>query len=146
MALIAISEARARRDGKGGLKNDQGGSHISVKEIASSECRIDRDVTLWDLMTALCFVMAFAGALASVKDSPKVWEAYALAVVIGFVIGSFCTWAMRAVVVNVSDRSSARPELQKEWHFRLLYLGAAIWIIATLFLGDWVTNAVVRFF
>jgi hypothetical protein len=38
---------------------------------------------LWDLMTALCFVMPIAGALATVKDIRKGWIGYALAILVG---------------------------------------------------------------
>jgi hypothetical protein len=100
---------------------------------------------LWDLLTALCFAMPVAGALAAVKGTQKGWAAYALAIVIGVVTGGCCAWAMRTVGVIVEARSRQRPDPQGEWYFRALYLAAAAWIFVALFLGARVTGAFIHF-
>jgi hypothetical protein len=102
-------------------------------------------MTLWDLMTALCFVMPLAGALATLRDVQNGWLGYGLASVIGLVIGGLCVWAMRAVGSYFATRSSAGSETLRPWYFRALYVAAAVWIIVALFLGSWVTAAFIRY-
>jgi hypothetical protein len=103
-------------------------------------------MTLWDLMTALCAVMPLAGALATVRDVHKGWLAYALALIIGVVVGGPCAWAMRSVgsaLITLIKRSGAGSDTRR-WNFRLLYVGAAAWIILVLFIGSWVAAAVIH--
>lgn len=97
-------------------------------------------MTLWDLMTALCTVMPLAGALATVRDIHKGWIGFALAIIVGAVVGVLCTWAMRAIGDNIATRSRASSDT-RPWYFRVLYVMAAAWIILALFLGSWVTAA-----
>ncbi len=96
-------------------------------------------------MTALCFVMPIAGALATVKDIQKGWVGYALAILVGVVVGAFCAWAMRAVGSKVAGDSKPGAEAQKPWLFRMLYAATVIWIVFALFLGSWLTKASLRF-
>jgi len=100
-------------------------------------------MTLWDLMTALCAVMPLAGALATVRDVHKGWLAYALALIIGVVVGGLCAWAMRSVGSALIKRSGAGSDTRR-WNSRLLYVGAAAWIILVLFIGSWVAAAVIH--
>jgi hypothetical protein len=100
---------------------------------------------LWDLMTALCFVMPIAGALATVKDVHKGWIGYALAILVGVVVGAFCAWAMRTIGSKVAGDSKPGTEAQKPWLLRMLYAATVIWIVFALFLGSWLTEASLRF-
>jgi cell division protein FtsW (lipid II flippase) len=93
-------------------------------------------------MTALCAVMPLVGALATVRDVQKGWLGYGVAIVVGVVIGLFCAWAMRAVGTALATRS--RPGSDRGWKFRLLYIGASVWIIFALFIGSCVAAALVR--
>lgn len=102
-------------------------------------------MTLWDLLTALCFVMPIAGALATVKDTPKGLLAYVVAVIVGFVLGGFCGWTMRAMGDRVAARSGPGKEDQKPGAFRVLYFAAVIWIVVALFLGSWMTEMILHF-
>jgi uncharacterized membrane-anchored protein len=100
-------------------------------------------MTLWDLMTALCTVMPLAGALATVRDVQKGWAGYGLAIIVGAVVGVLCAWAMRAAGTSFASRSRARSDT-KPWNFRVLYVAAAGWIVLALFLGSWVTGALMH--
>jgi len=100
---------------------------------------------LWDLMTAFCFVMPIAGALATVKDIQKGWIGYGLAILIGIVVGALCAWAMRTAGSKVSGDSKPRAEVQEPGLFRMLYAVTVIWIVFALFLGSWLTKACLRF-
>jgi hypothetical protein len=102
-------------------------------------------MTLWDLLTALCFVMPIAGALATVKDTPKGLLAYPVAVVVGLVVGGLCAWTMRAMGNKVAARSGPGKEDQKPGAFRMLYFVTVIWIVVALFLGSWMTKVILRF-
>ena len=102
-------------------------------------------MALWDLMTALCFVMPIAGALATVKDVQKGWAGYALAIIVGVVLGALCAWTMRAASNKLAPRSSSGPGIDRPWFFRALYFAAFIWIVVATFLGNWVTEASLRF-
>lgn len=99
-------------------------------------------MTLWDLMTALCAVMPLAGAFATLRDVHKGWLGFALALIIGIVLGVLCAWAMRSVGTALMKRSGAESKTRR-WNFRLLYAGASAWIILALFIGSWVMAAVV---
>ena len=102
-------------------------------------------MTLWDLMTAFCFVMPTAGALATVKDVHKGWPGYALAIIVGIVLGALCAWAMRMASSKLAPALSPGPETERPWFFRALYFAAFIWIVVVLLLGSWVTEASLRF-
>jgi hypothetical protein len=102
-------------------------------------------MALWDVMTALCFVMPIAGALATVKDVQKGWAGYTLAIIVGVVLGALCAWAMRIASSKLAPRSSSGPEIGRPWLFRALYFAAFIWIAVALFLGSWVTEASLHF-
>ncbi|HZQ22696.1 MAG TPA: hypothetical protein VFA89_07835 [Terriglobales bacterium] len=100
-------------------------------------------MTLWDLMTALCAAMPVAGALATVRGAQKGWLGYGIAIIVGVLIGVLCAWAMRATGTRLAGRSGAGPD-KRRLHFRLLYVGAAAWIILALFIGSWLAGAVIH--
>jgi hypothetical protein len=102
-------------------------------------------MALWDLLTALCFVMPIAGALATVRDVQKGWAGYALAIIVGAVLGTLCAWAMRTASSKLATRSSTGPKIDSPWFFRALYFAAFVWIVIALFLGSWVTEASLHF-
>jgi hypothetical protein len=101
-------------------------------------------MTLWDLLTALCLVMPTAGALATVKDIPRGFAGYIVAITVGLILGVGCAWAMRTLGNRFAVRSTPTPDSENTWRFRALYTGAVLWIIVALFLGSWITEAVLR--
>ena len=101
-------------------------------------------VTLWDLLTAVCFAMPIAGALASAKDAKVGWGGYIVAITIALALGGFCAWAMRTVGHAIAARSERHSVSLGEWYFRALYLAAILWIVFALFLGNWATSALMR--
>ena len=101
-------------------------------------------MALWDLLTALCLVMPTAGALATVKDIPRGWAGYGVAIMVGVLLGVGCAWAMRTLGGRLAARSAPTPDSPNTWRFRALYTGAVLWIIVALFLGSWATEAVLH--
>ena len=94
-------------------------------------------MALWDLMTALCFVSPSYRGRTSNREryTKKAGSGYALAILVGVVVGAFCAWAMRAVGSKVAGDSKPGAEAQKPWLFRMLYAATVIWIVFALFLG-----------
>lgn len=103
-------------------------------------------MTLWDLMTALCFSLPLAGAFAAIRDVHRGWPKYVIATVLGIAIGALCGWVMRATGKNFPAWSSAMSNNKRERFFRALYAGAAVWIVVALFLGSWLTEVSMRLF
>lgn len=101
-------------------------------------------VTLWDLLTLVCCTMPISGATASAKIAKAGFGGYTLSIITGIFVGVACAWAMRAVANNMVARTKQHPESLKEWHFRALYFGAMLWIVLALFLGAFVSSALLR--
>jgi hypothetical protein len=101
-------------------------------------------VSLWDLLTALCFAMPIAGALASAKPARVGFNSYVLAITIGVVLGLGCAYIMRTAGKAVASRSKGHSVSVRERYFRALYLAAIVWIVLGLFLGSWASSNLLR--
>jgi hypothetical protein len=101
-------------------------------------------VTLWHLLMAVCFVMPLAGALAGAKLSKAGFGGYALVVTVGLALGLCFAWTMWTVGKIVAAHTKGKPVPAQEWYARALYFGAALWIPLGLFLGNWVSSAVLK--
>ncbi len=102
--------------------------------------------SLWSLLTALCFVMPISGALASAKLLRVGIRAFGFSVFVGLTLGFGCAWTMQKVGGLVYAHLKQSVVSVQERYFRLLYFGALVWIVFALFLGDWVTSALLRVF
>jgi hypothetical protein len=107
-------------------------------------------VSLWDLLTLICFVMPIGGALASAQFFKAGLGGQVLAVTIGIVLGVSCALMMRIVTKTITAKLQRRPDWEhsaslQKWFFRGLYFAAMIWIVVAGFLGGWVSLAVLRF-
>ena len=103
-------------------------------------------MTLWSLLVALCFVMPLSGALASAKLLRVGLRGYAFSVLVGLLLGIGCAWIMQRVGSLFYARLKHCGVFSQERYFRLLYLGALVWIAFALFLGNWVTSPLLRVF
>jgi hypothetical protein len=101
-------------------------------------------VSLWDLLIALCCAMPVAGALASAKLARAEFFGYAITIAVGLVPGLGCAYIMKAVGNTVAARLDQNSAATREPYFRALYLSAIMWTVLALFLGAWVSSALLR--
>jgi hypothetical protein len=101
-------------------------------------------MSLWDLLTLICCVMPIGGALASAKVARVGFGGYTLAIAIGFVLGVCCAWTMRTVGDTLGAHITRQTVSVHERYFRALYFAAVVWIACGLFLGTWVSSALLR--
>jgi hypothetical protein len=101
-------------------------------------------VSLWHLLLLICFVAPIGGALASAKLAKVGFGGYALATTLGLGLGVCCAWIMKAVGAAVAARTERKSESLQERYFRALYIAAMLWIMFTVFLGEWLSSVVLR--
>jgi hypothetical protein len=107
-------------------------------------------VSLWDLLTGICFAASVGCALASAKIAKVGFGGYALAIAIGLALGLLCAWTIRVVAKAIVAKLQRRPNWDQaatlqRWFFRGLYFAALVWIVFSGFLGGQVSLAVLRF-
>ena len=105
--------------------------------------------TLWQLLILLCFGATVGGALASAKLAKVGFGGYALAVTIGLPLGVCCAWAMWIMHKIFVTSLRRRPDWehwasQHEWFSATFYFTKILWIVFALFLGGWVSSAILR--
>ena len=101
-------------------------------------------VSLWDLLTAVCCVMPIGGALASAQYAKVGFGGDALAITIGVALGVCCAWTMRTAGNTVAAHIKRQTVSLHERYFGALYVAAMLWIVFALFLGGWVSLALMR--
>jgi hypothetical protein len=106
-------------------------------------------VSLWDLLTGICFAASVGGALASAKIAKVGFGGHAMAIAIGLALGLLCAWTMRVVAKRTVAKLRRRPNWDhaaslQRWFFRGLYSAALVWIVFAGFLGGQVSLAVLR--
>jgi hypothetical protein len=102
-------------------------------------------MSLWDLLTGICFAASVGCALASAKTARVGLGGHAMAIVVGLALGLLCAWTMRVVAEAIVAKMQRRWEhsaSRQEWFFRGLYFAAMIWTVFAGFLGGWVSLAV----
>jgi hypothetical protein len=99
---------------------------------------------LWTLLSASSFFSFIASAVLVAHGAGGGFNKYALALSIGLLLGVCNVWALEMVGRTVFERSKHHSESAREWCFRALYLGAALWILFAAFLGDLVMSAALR--
>ncbi len=105
-------------------------------------------VTLWDLLTLMCFVVPVAGASEEAKHSHAGLVGYVLAISVGLAIGVCCAVCMRIALIRVGgylvgSNVSARAQ---SWYSGLMLGAALIWMVFGLFAGSWLVTKIVRFY
>ena len=101
-------------------------------------------MSLWDLLMGLCFAMPIAGGYASAKFVRAGFLGYLVVVTMGLALGFGCAYLMRQagqIVGNPRQGDSVPPS---EWQFRALYFAAMAWIVLSLFIGAWISSALLR--
>lgn len=102
-------------------------------------------MSLWDLLIAICFAMPIGGALASAKIAKVGFGGYSLSITMGLVVGVGCAWTMQTIGKTVVLHIRRHPESEHERYFRTLYFAAMLWMVFALFLGEWLSLALLRF-
>jgi hypothetical protein len=107
-------------------------------------------VSLWDLLTGICFAASVGGALASAKIAKVGLGGHAVAIATGLALGVLCGWTMRFVSKAIVTKLQGRPNSdhavsQQRWFFRGLYFAALLWIVFAGFLGGRVSLAILHF-
>lgn len=100
--------------------------------------------TLWQLLIFICLTIPIGGGLASAKFAKVGPSGYALTIIVALAVGVCCAWTMSTVGKAVVAHIGRQPVLLRERYARALYFAAMLWIVFALFLGDWVSSAVLR--
>jgi mannose/fructose/N-acetylgalactosamine-specific phosphotransferase system component IIC len=112
--------------------------------VLSSSCTQlwigDTVVSLWDLLTAICFALPIGTALSVAKHSKVGWAGYAVAVMVASALAWLGVWAKRTVSNHVAARAKAHPVSQEESYFRRLYFAVILWIVVSSLLSAWLTS------
>jgi len=74
------------------------------------------------------------------------WIAYAISLLAGLALGAVAVWALIAIGRWMDKRYAGRSEAEANSAYRLLYVGAFIWIFASIFLGMGAGALVMRIF
>ncbi|SRR5216683_4130091 len=102
---------------------------------------------LLHLIICLCFVMPLAGALDAAKAARAGSTGYALAVIVGLLLGSFCTWTTwtvgKAIVTSVLGRPDY-SDSRKDWVARGMFFSTLLWIVFAFILGEWASSTLIR--
>lgn len=100
-------------------------------------------MTVWELLTAACFVMPICVGVEEAKLAKVGFGGYALAITIGLALGVGCAWVMRAVVEKIFTRLERYPR-RPYWQDCFLGIAVLLWVIFAFFLGGWVSSAAMR--
>lgn len=107
---------------------------------------IKGEVSLWDLLTIMAGAVAFGNAYAAAKVSKIQSLNFYLALAVGLLVAVSCIWTVRIVGERVLKLIMPNAEKQDEpglWgkiSIYCLYLTAVIWLVASGFLGYYITK------
>jgi len=101
-------------------------------------------LTLYHLLIAASSTMFLAGGIAEAKLAKGGFVGYALAAVIGLVLGALNAWMVYASGKWVYERTKLLSAGQQNAYVRALYSVVAVWIPIALFLGSWITRGLMR--
>jgi hypothetical protein len=103
-------------------------------------------VSLWDLLTAISFVVPISTALAEAKASHVRIVGWLLAISIGLVVGACCAVSMRIALLRVGGyliraNVSVRASL---WYSGPMLFGAFTLLLFGGFAGSWLASNLLR--
>ncbi len=107
-------------------------------------------MSIWDLLTLLCFVAALTGSIESARIGRAGLVGYAVAVAVGLALGLGSAW----LKYQVGNTVFSRLEQDTGWpqstnssqrnFLRVLYLAAVLWIFFVAYLAGWASLALLR--
>jgi hypothetical protein len=103
-----------------------------------------RTMTLWHLMTGICWATPLSGALAAAKLSKAGLGGYILAVAVGLALGLVFAWIIWTTGKVVAARIRKYPVPAYEQYALAIYFAAAVWILLGLLVGNWASSAAIR--
>jgi hypothetical protein len=96
---------------------------------------------LWTILICSDFVAAVLCALGRAERLGGGFHSFAVALMLGSVVGTICAAALWLIGKLVWIRvSSLQSNLAQNWCLGLLYLFAASWLFFSCFLGNWITT------
>ena len=99
---------------------------------------------LWALPEAVCFFICIIGAVGAARHAGASLVGFAIAVVIGLLLGGVCTWIMWIVGEKVGAALELLPEPRRERYFNALYVARVLWVFIALYITDHVTATALR--
>jgi len=96
-------------------------------------------ISLWNLLTVICFAMPIGAALSATKHSKVGWTGYVVAVMVASALAWLGLWAKQTMGKRVADRAKLYSASQKESYFRRLYFAVVLWIVVSSLLSAWLT-------
>jgi hypothetical protein len=88
--------------------------------------------------------MPVGGALASAKLAHRGLSGYAVAIVVGVMLGAGMAWTLRKVGHFVVTRLRGRPVAGEGLYFGALYFAAVLWAFLALLAGTWISSLILR--
>jgi uncharacterized protein YneF (UPF0154 family) len=100
---------------------------------------------LWQLLILICFVIPIGGAMSAAKIANAPPAGFALAILVGLVVGMSCAWTMWLMHKLFVAKLEQHPDWQHSaWFARTFYASKLLWIVVALFLGHWLSSRVLR--
>ena len=99
---------------------------------------------LWTLLTLMSSVSYIFSAIMTAKNAQAGVGGYALAIIIGLLLGVCNAWALQRVGAAAHDRSKRHSEKLREWWLGALYVASVAWVLVAAFLGAWLTSVAMR--
>lgn len=99
-------------------------------------------MTLWAVLTLASGSVAFGGALgAGLVGGRGGWSLF-VAVLAGIVLGVLAPVVPHVVGDRVWRSIQSTAASSHQWPFRMLYIGAVIWVLMAGYLGNLITRAI----
>jgi hypothetical protein len=103
------------------------------------------DMALWHVLILMCFAAPIGTSLASAQYARVGPGGYALAIIIGLIVGGGCGWTVwithRTVGDYIQRHSNAGGSL---WYFRAFYSAKILWVAFAGFIGFWLSSVLLR--
>lgn len=96
-------------------------------------------MALWHLIVLYCLAAPLGGAIGAARILEKGSSIYALAILVGVLVGLLGAWVTWIGFGAVRRRSQVQPYLPGQ--LRLIYFGAAAWACTLAVAGFWLTRA-----
>lgn len=95
-------------------------------------------MTLWHVLVLAAFLSPLCGSLSVAHRAGEKWLLLGLAVIVGLLVGSVFAWTM-SLSFRAMQRLGAAGAVNP-WHFRVIYIAGAFWIVIAALVGSWLTQ------
>jgi NhaP-type Na+/H+ or K+/H+ antiporter len=101
-------------------------------------------MTLFDLLTAMCFFMPFASAISHAHGSHVGFWGWLLELAGGFVLGAAFGISIWFVIGWAGRWILAQSKRKRAFGGVLLFVTIFVWIVGAALTGDWVSAGIIR--